>query len=144
MLNYFLHDRGETGDGAGTQVIAVRETAGQHDKIATLQIVVFMPQFHYFLVHGLAQHVYHVLIAVGTGENYNSKFHGPKIAKFQRIQILARTFSANFHSVWCSILQQDLDVYQLSSSEKKCIFTCFIINTYVTIYDRLRPGTSRN
>src|SRR5690606_6094109 len=99
MLNYFLHNRRKTGNGAAAQIIAVRETAGQHNKIATLQIVVFVPQFHYFLVHGFAQHVYHVLIAVRTRENYNSKFHGSKIANFQRFAFLTGTFLSIFPTI---------------------------------------------
>src|SRR6478735_2853554 len=118
MLNYFLHDRRETGNGAGAQIIAVRETTRQHNKIATLQIVVFVPQLYNFLVHGLAQHVYHILIAIGTRENYNSKFHGAKVTKFQLFLILRGTFSAFLPA---GIY---LTSHKAEGSGKKCIFTC--------------------
>ena len=37
------HDRAESGDGAGAQVVAVAEAAGQHHHVGALQVGVAMP-----------------------------------------------------------------------------------------------------
>ncbi len=43
-LDDLLHDRRETGDRAGTQVVTVGETAGHDDRVNALEITVFVPQ----------------------------------------------------------------------------------------------------
>src|SRR5690606_12577908 len=41
---HLAHDRCNRGDGAGAEVVAVAETAGQDDRIDALEVVVAVPQ----------------------------------------------------------------------------------------------------
>jgi hypothetical protein len=68
------HDRAEAGDGAGAQVVAVAEAAGQHDEVAVAELLLAVPD-----EVRLAQHVgdglVAVVVAVGAGEGDDGCLH---------------------------------------------------------------------
>jgi hypothetical protein len=61
------HHRREPGDGAGAEVVAVREAAGQHDRVDTLEVVVAVPQGD-GLVPADADRALSVDVVEGAGE----------------------------------------------------------------------------
>ncbi len=81
MLYHFLHNRREAGNCAGAHVIAIRKTTWQQDEITTLQVVVFVLQLYYFLLHTNAEGINKVLVAVGFRENDYTKLHTSKSNK---------------------------------------------------------------
>src|SRR5258708_2775048 len=70
-----LHHRGKPRDGAGAQIVAEGETAGQDDSIAIREIFGLMPDEFDGLLEDVADGVKRVVVAIGPGENDDSKFH---------------------------------------------------------------------
>ncbi len=66
---HLLHDGAEAGDGAGAQVVAVGEAAGQDDAIGVLEIVVLVPEVVRFGLGKVRESVVRVVVAVGAGED---------------------------------------------------------------------------
>ena len=74
MRLHRLHDGAEAGDGAGAQVIAIAEAAGQHDDVGALQRGVAMPD-EVGLGATLFRAAAGVLIAVAAGKPDHSDAH---------------------------------------------------------------------
>jgi hypothetical protein len=70
-----IHHGRELGNGASAQVIAEGEAAGNYDDIAILQVVRFMPEECSLLIHHVLGGPEGIVIAVGSGENYDAEFH---------------------------------------------------------------------
>src|SRR5467141_58296 len=70
-----LHHRGKTRDGAGAQIIAVGKSAGQNNGVAIRQIFGLVPDEFDRLLLNVADGVERVMVAIGPGENDDSKFH---------------------------------------------------------------------
>src|SRR6267378_1605491 len=70
-----LHHRGKTRDGAGAQIIAVGKSAGQNNGVAIRQIFGLVPDEFDGLPQNVADGVKRVMVAIGPGENDDSKFH---------------------------------------------------------------------
>src|ERR1700674_2832725 len=70
-----LHHRRKTRDGAGAQIIAVGKSAGKDDGVAIRQIFRLVPDKFDRLPQNVADGVKRVMIAIGPGKNYDSKFH---------------------------------------------------------------------
>jgi hypothetical protein len=70
------HDGGETGDGAGAEIVAVGEAAGEDDGVAIVEVLGLMPDEFNGLLEDVADGVEGVVIAVGPGKDYDSEFHG--------------------------------------------------------------------
>ena len=78
------HDRAETSDGAGPEVVAVREAAGQDDHVASLEVVVLVPEFHGVLAELIDDRVKGIVFAIGAREAHDADFHSattPAISK---------------------------------------------------------------
>ena len=76
-LLHRLHDRGEARDGAGAQVIAIGEAAGDQDGVAALEVFRGMPEIGHWLPSDCVDDVVGVVVAVGAGEDQNAEFHRP-------------------------------------------------------------------
>ena len=74
-LNNTLHHGAKPSDCTTSQIIAIRESARQHNVRTTLEVAVLMPKLHCFLLHDVAKHVHHVFVTIGSRENYNAEFH---------------------------------------------------------------------
>src|ERR1019366_5560466 len=70
-----LHDRGELGDGAGAEVVAVSEPSWHDDGVAVLKVLGVVPKESYGLLRDLLDGPEGIVIAVGTGENNDAEFH---------------------------------------------------------------------
>jgi hypothetical protein len=73
-----LHDRRKLGDGAGPQVIPIGKATRQYNTIffrKSFNRRLFVPQFPDISAQHRAQHVHHIIITIGTGEDDNAKFH---------------------------------------------------------------------
>src|SRR5258707_325999 len=91
-----FHDRGKARDGAGAQIIAVGKSTGQDDSIAIRKIFGLVPDKFDRLVKDVADGVKRVVVAIGPGENDNSKFHVvPAPCAIAGASILAHARSAN-------------------------------------------------
>ena len=76
-----LHDRREVRDGTGAQVVAIGETAGDQDGIATFQVFGLMPEHGDRLVRNLLDDVVGVVVAVGAREDEDAEFHTFRVTK---------------------------------------------------------------
>ncbi len=74
-LAHGFHDGRELGDGAGAEVVAIGEAPGNDDGIAVLEIVRVVPEESYGLFGDVLDAPESIVIAVGTGENYDAEFH---------------------------------------------------------------------
>ncbi len=63
-----LHDGTETGDGAGAEVIAIAESAGNDDGVKTGKGVFLVPDKTTLMAENVNDGVEGVLIAIGGGE----------------------------------------------------------------------------
>jgi hypothetical protein len=69
-----VHDRRETGDGAGAEIVAVGKAAGKDDGVAIVEVFGLMPDEFDGFFEDAADGVKGVVIAVGPGKNDNTKF----------------------------------------------------------------------
>jgi hypothetical protein len=70
-----LHYRRKARDGAGPQIIAMRESTRQNDSVAIHEILRLVPdEFDRFVQH-TADGVKRVVITIGSGKDYDSEFH---------------------------------------------------------------------
>src|SRR5882762_4809011 len=91
-----FHDRGKARDGAGAQIIAVGKSTGQDDSIAIREIFGLVPDEFDRFVQNVADGVKRVVVAIGPGENDNSKFHVvPAPCAIAGASILAHAQPAN-------------------------------------------------
>ena len=65
----------EARDGAGAQVVAVREAAGQDDDVGALQARLLVPDELGVLAEHVLGRVVRVVIAVGAGKDDDGEFH---------------------------------------------------------------------
>src|SRR5207245_5554919 len=75
-LLYRLHHRRKLRNRARAQVVPKRKTARHDDGIAVFQVMRFMPEKAHRLLGHLLDGPVSVVIAVGSGENDDAKFHG--------------------------------------------------------------------
>src|SRR5438132_1735770 len=87
-----LHHRRKSRDGASPQIVAVGESAGQDDGVAIREILGLVPYEFDGLLQDVADGVKSVVVAIGPGENDDSKFHEvPAPCGIARPPILAQT-----------------------------------------------------
>lgn len=72
---HWLHDRCKFGDSAGAQVVSIGKAAGDHDRIAVLEIVTLVPEKCDRLFGRVLDGVKRVVIAVRTGKDEYAEFH---------------------------------------------------------------------
>src|SRR5882762_5581598 len=70
-----LHHRRKPRDSAGAQIIPIGKSAGQDNGVAIRQIFRLVPDKFDGLPQNVADGVKRVMIAIGPGKNYDSKFH---------------------------------------------------------------------
>src|SRR5262249_48175856 len=70
-----LHDGRKARNGAGTQIVAVGEAAGQNDCSPVGEIFGLVPDDLDGLLQNLADGVEGVVIAIRAGKDYDSEFH---------------------------------------------------------------------
>ena len=70
-LDHRLHQRRKTRDSARTQVVPVRESAGQNDAVGASKIVVFVPE-HHGVMAGDLDSMLAVAIRPRTGKDRNA------------------------------------------------------------------------
>src|SRR6185312_9300752 len=75
-LAHRFHHRRKSRNRSRSQVITIREAAGDNDRVAVLQIVRFMPQKSYRLLNDMLDRPESIVVAVGTRENDDAKLHG--------------------------------------------------------------------
>ncbi len=75
VLEHTLHHRRKTRDAAGSQIITVAKTSGQHDAIVFIDITVLVPDKIRLLMHHMLEHMIAIMIAVGTRENNDTELH---------------------------------------------------------------------
>ena len=83
-LLHRLHDRREAGDGAGTEIVAIREPAGHQDGVAALKVVRSMPEKGDRGLNHRRENVVGIVIAVGTGEDEDAKLQALRVAEERR------------------------------------------------------------
>jgi phosphoribosylpyrophosphate synthetase len=71
-----FHDRRKLRDSASAEVIAKGKASRNDDGIAVLQVVRVVPEKSYGLLSDMLDRPESIVVAVGTGENYDAKFHG--------------------------------------------------------------------
>ncbi len=89
-----LHDGGEAGDGAGAQVVAVGEAAGDEDGVAAFEGVRLVPEVGDGLAEDGAEDVVGVVVAVGAGEDEDAELHGDRVAEGGFFSSRSRSFAA--------------------------------------------------
>src|SRR5262245_19383178 len=70
-----FHDGRKARDRACPQVIPIRESAGQNNRVITIYLIFLVPDEVNGLANDLADHVIRVVIAIGAGENHYAEFH---------------------------------------------------------------------
>ena len=70
-----LHDWAEPRDGAGTQIVAVAETAREDDHIRAPQVMILVPHVRRLFAQDLSYCVIRVVIAVRAGESDDAELH---------------------------------------------------------------------
>ncbi len=71
-------------NGAGAQVVAIGEAAGDEDGVATFQVFTLMPEHGDRLACNLLDDVIGVVVAVGAREDEDAEFHTFRVAKIGR------------------------------------------------------------
>jgi hypothetical protein len=71
-----VHDGRKAGDGAGAEIVAVGEAAGEDDGVAIVEVFGLVPDEFDGLFEDVTDGVEGVVIAVGPGKDYDSEFHG--------------------------------------------------------------------
>ena len=74
-----LHDRGEAGDRAGAEVVAIGKAAGDEYGIDALKIFRVMPEKGDGLVSDFSDDVVGVVVAVGARKDEDAKFHKTRV-----------------------------------------------------------------
>src|SRR5208282_5076360 len=74
-FRYGLHYRRKTRDGAGAQIVAVRKAAGKDQRVKARQIFALVPDEFDRLVQHIRYGIKRIVIAIGSGKDYDSKFH---------------------------------------------------------------------
>src|SRR5215472_3237205 len=70
-----LHHRRKAGDGAGAQIVAVGESAGQNEGVAVREVLRLVPDELDGLLEDVSDGVKGVVVAIGPWKNNDSKFH---------------------------------------------------------------------
>src|SRR5262245_35703500 len=96
--SHLLHHRREPGDGPAAQVVAVAEPARAADQVATLQVMVLVPEQLGLMAEDLPRRVKGVLVAVAAGEDDDPDLHPISTRKFSTT-VLARSFR-HISSTW--------------------------------------------
>ncbi len=78
-----VHDRGKAGDGAGPQVITVREAAGENHRIGAAKIGFLVPDELGLLAKHVFCGVIRVVVAVGSGKDNDGEFGFHGFSQFQ-------------------------------------------------------------
>src|ERR1700680_1775900 len=73
-LNHRLHQRRKASNSAGTQVVSVREAAGQYHAVGATQIAVLVPQ-HDRVLAGEFDCMLAVAIGPSTGKDRDAESH---------------------------------------------------------------------
>src|SRR5262249_55903356 len=76
MARYGLHDRGEAGDRATAQVVAIRESARQHDAVDVAQVLLLVPDRDGVVAEDAIRHAEHGMVVVRPGERHHTPAHG--------------------------------------------------------------------
>jgi hypothetical protein len=74
-----LHNGAEPGNGAAAKIVTVGKPSRQDDTVffsEPAKVRVLMPEHGHFLVQIILQGVLCIAIAIGSGENDDSEFHG--------------------------------------------------------------------
>jgi hypothetical protein len=71
-----VHHGRKAGDGAGAEIVAIGEAAGEDDGVAIVEVFGLVPDEFDGLLKDVADGVEGVVIAVGPGKDYDSEFHG--------------------------------------------------------------------
>src|SRR6266568_5351355 len=74
-LPHRLHHGRKFGNRPGAQIVAVRETSGHDDGVAILQIMGVVPKKRDRLLSHILDRPVGIMIAIGSGENDDAKFH---------------------------------------------------------------------
>ena len=69
-------DRRVAGEGAGAEVVAIGEAAGQHDGVEVVDLGGLVPDPFGGLAEHAGEDVEGVVVAIGTGKNDHAEFHG--------------------------------------------------------------------
>jgi hypothetical protein len=80
-VDHAFHDRGEAGNGAGAQIVAIRKATGQDDAIIGCElreVFVLVPEHRALLAQVVHQGIINIPVAIGAGENNYTKFHNGK------------------------------------------------------------------
>src|SRR6185437_4905088 len=75
VRDHVLHHGTEARDGAGPQIVAVTESARQHDHVASREIVLFVPEVHRLFAERFGHGVVGVVVAVGAGKSDDAELH---------------------------------------------------------------------
>src|SRR5262249_3880163 len=73
---YGLHDRRETRDGAGPEIVTVGKSAGQDNGVAAREVLRLVPYELDRFFQDVADSVERVVVAIRARKDYDSKFHG--------------------------------------------------------------------
>src|SRR5437016_5060070 len=69
----FLHNRRTFGNGAATQIVAVRKPSGKDDNINPFERSGFMPEQANILTENILQYIVRVVVAIRPGKQYDAK-----------------------------------------------------------------------
>lgn len=75
MLNHLVHNGRKAGNGTRAQVVAIGKPAGQKDKIAALEVMVFVPKRHHLRTQIGTQAINQILVAITAGKSDNTELH---------------------------------------------------------------------
>jgi hypothetical protein len=70
-----VHDGREAGDGAGAQVVAVREAAGKNDRVGAFEAGVLVPDQLSVLAQHVLGGVIRIVVAIRSGKDDDREFH---------------------------------------------------------------------
>src|SRR6266478_9891814 len=113
-LPHLVHDRREARDGAGAQVVAVGEPAGEHHHVGAAQIAVLVPDVAGGAAEDVLGHVVDVVVAVAAGKDDHREEHQRiSSTRYSSITVLARSFS---HMSWTRRFASAGDLASRSSS----------------------------
>ena len=74
-----LHDRAETGNGPGAQIISITEAAGDDDGVKAGQRTLLVPDKSPRLAENVPHHVQGVLVAIGSGKLEDGEIHFTRV-----------------------------------------------------------------
>ncbi len=79
-----LHDGGMGGEGAGAEVVAVGEAAGDEDGVRGLEVGGGVPEESGFFTEDRGDDIEGVVVAVGAGEDEDAEFHEFRVLRETR------------------------------------------------------------